>query len=195
MNPNYATLNSYNDVISSDISVGQYTGSPAPSSKSKESSKSNESNISAPTAPSSSIIPALNNKIYVMEAVLEGYNMVPEILTNASAVLTLIYDPAKQGFHMSLKLKKVKNMVACEIFTLNQFDSKEKFLMTLWENKSIANTVLMNVILDFIPFKPKEMGVSWSTLLSLIVQQKIVVSISTEKYPEGEIDGVLSILY
>jgi hypothetical protein len=53
----------------------------------------------------------------------------------------------------------------------------------------------MNVILDFIPFKPKEMGVSWSTLLSLIVQQKIVVSISTEKYPEGEIDGVLSILY
>lgn len=195
MNPNYATLNSYNDVLSTDISVGQYTGPPAPISKSKEASKTNENAMSAPNAPPSSTTLNLNNKIHVMEAVLEGYNMVPEILTSASAVLTLIYDPVKQGFYSSLKLKKVKNMVACEIFTLNQFDQKDKLLMTLWENKNIANTVLMNVILDFIPFKPKEMGVSWSTFLNMIVQQKIVVSISTEKYPEGEIDGVLSVLY
>lgn len=194
MNPNYATLNSYNDVLSTDISVGQYTGSPAPKTKAKEAVKSNESTTSAPPSVAAST-PILNNKIYVMEAVLEGYNMVPEILTSASAVLTLVYDPAKQGLLMSLKLKKIKNMVACEIFSLNQFDQKDQLLMTLWENKNIANTVLMNVILDFIPFQPKEIGVNWSAFLSLIVQQKIVVSISTEKYPEGEIDGILSVLY
>jgi hypothetical protein len=187
MNPHYATLNSYNDVVSSDLSLLQYPGSPAPKSK-----KEAVNTMSAAIPPT---IPVLNNKIYVLEAVLEGYNMVPEILTNASAVLTLIYDPAKQGFQMSLKLKKVKNMIACEIFTLNQFDQKEQLLMKLWENKSIANTVLMDNILDFIPYKPKEMGVNWSSFLNLIIQQKIVVSISTEKYPEGEIDGVLSVLY
>jgi hypothetical protein len=194
MNVRYATLNSYNDINAADLSLLQYPASPE-SKKEATNTMNQPSNENAMSAAIPPVIPVLNNKIYVMEAVLEGYNMVPEILTNASAVLTLIYDPAKQGFHMSLKLKKVKHMVACEIFSLNQFDQKDKLLMTLWENKSIVNTVLMNIILDFIPYKPKEAGVNWSELLNLIVQQKILVSISTEKYPEGEIDGILSVLY
>jgi hypothetical protein len=175
MNVRYATLNSYNDINKADLSLLQYPASPE-SKKESTNTMNQPSNENAMSAAITPILPVLNNKIYVMEAVLEGYNMVPEILTNASAVLTLIYDPSKQGFHMSLKLKKVKNMVACEIFSLNQFDQKEKLLMTLWENKSITNTVLMNIILDFIPYKPKEAGVNWSELLNLIVQQKILVS-------------------
>ena len=173
MNPNYATLNTYNEVDEADLSLIQYDPSQA-SQKPK---------------------PLISDKLYVMEAVLEGYHLTPEILTNASAVLTMIYDPSKNGFHVSIKIRKVVNMVACQLFMLNDYDEKDRYIMTLWENTNIKDTSMMNVIIDFIPFLPKKSGLTWPVLLDMIIKQKIIVSISTEKYPEGEIDGLLNVLY
>lgn len=174
MNTNYATLDTYNEVDKSDLSLLQYDPSQA-----------------QPEKP----LPLSQDKIYVMESVLEGYNMTPEILTNASAVLTMVFDPSKHGFHVSIKIRKVANMVACELFMLNNYEEKDRFIMTLWENENIKDTTMMNVITDFIPLLPKKTGLTWNTLLDLIIKQKIVVSISTERYPEGEIDGILNVLY
>jgi hypothetical protein len=178
MNTRYATLNSYNTIDTSDLSIVQYD--PSKSKKKKEKEKT----------------PSLfNDKLFILESVLEGYNMSPEILTDASAVLTMVYDPSKNGFQVSLKIRKIKHMVACQLFMLNNHDEKDKYIMTLWENKNIKDTTSMNLIIDFIPFLPKKTGMTWPVLLEMIIKQKIIVSISTEKNPEGEIDGVLNVLY
>jgi len=192
MNSTYATINTYNEANNGDdlskLTINYPPSTPPP--------PSTPAPLSLTTTAATSNYPVLahdksSNRIRVVEAVLEGYTMEPPIPTNASASLTLIYDPSKNSLIMSLKLRKLFNMHSCALYECNEEGEKGRLVMMLWENDSVQDTSFLSVVMDTLPIN-KDL---WSSLLSLIKRQRLLATITTEKYTDGEIDGLVSILY
>jgi hypothetical protein len=186
MNSNYATIDTYNEANNGDdLSRLTINYPPSPSSSTTTTAAAATNNYPVLAHDKSS------NRIHVVEAVLEGYTMEPPIPTNASASLTLIYDPSKNSLIMSLKLRKLFNMISCALYECNDDGEKGRLVMMLWENDSVQDTSFLSVVIDTLPIKRD----LWSSLLSLVKRQKLLATITTDKYIDGEIDGLVSLLY
>lgn len=184
MNSTYATIDTYNEANNGDdlskLTINYSPLTPAPISP----------HLASTTYPVLAHEKS-SPRISVLEAILEGYTMEPPIPTNASAVLTLIYDPSKKSLIMSLKLRKLFNLLSCALYECNEQGEKGNLVMTLWENDSIQDTSFLSVVMDTLAIPTDK----WMSLLSLVKRQKLLASIMTQIYPDGEIDGIVSILY
>jgi hypothetical protein len=185
MNSYYATIDTYNQVNSNDLS--KLTIDYAPPTTAPKTTNTSTHNSTYPVLAHDKS----SQRIHVLETVLEGYTMEPPIPTNASAVLTLIYDPSKNSLIMSLKLRKLFNMLSCALYECNEDGEKGNLIMMLWENDSIQDTSFLSVVMDTITIPTEK----WQSLFSLVKRQKLLATITTQKHPDGEIDGIVTILY
>jgi hypothetical protein len=162
MNFNYATLQNYNEVYSSDLS--NYT-------------------------------PQYDNElknINVYDAVLEGDNMEPENDTIAHGNLILILDREVNGFFVSLNVHKIKDPIECVLQLLDKDDMVSETIMTIWKDK-LNNLITGRLTSTF--FSLNKIGYNMNDFYNLLCSQKVIVTIKTKSFPNGEIDGILKKIY
>lgn len=155
MNPGYATLKTYNEVLISDTDIQEE-------------------------------YPNLND-FHLFESNLNGKNLYSDIITNGQSKILIIYDVIKKIFFFNIELNNIYNIISCGIYMLNEQDEMDQLLLEIF-NKTRKNKLQKIISFDQLKF-------DLELFFRLIMNEKIVICIKTESYPNGEIVGFIKLIY
>jgi hypothetical protein len=136
------------------------------------------------------------NKFIIGNALLEGYNCLPIVKTDSSGYFYFMLDNEKNGFYFQLVIRKLRGFLNCKIYSLNEEYEIDKSLFSIQSstNFDLYDILTGNFIQGFIPISHCFISMSLDKLYKMIQQNRILISIETVDYPEGEICGLLTCL-
>jgi len=128
---------------------------------------------------------------HVFEAFLDGDTLEPETDSDATASLILILDREKNGFFVSLRVQHLKDATRCSLFSLQNFVVNKEIIKLF--SMPIKNYYSGKLVSKFFNFANLKIPVQ--EFLQYLFNDGIVVSMSTETFPNGEIEGILKKIY
>lgn len=193
MNTQYATLHSYNEIMETN---------PFLRGQEQEQELEIENILNKDMIEPEDIPERDSCSVRVLDAALEGYHMSPEIDTVASGNVTLVADRKEKGFHVTLKVRKLTGMTGFDLYTINDEDEMGDLFLRIHEvpelEVNITKRVSGTLLGGFLGYENREKKfkkTSWRSFLLMVKKQNILAVIRTKDHPEGELTGLLKIIF
>jgi hypothetical protein len=137
--------------------------------------------------------PPAAGDVILLDCPMEGYFYEPPIDTRLNASLTLVM--TKTGVLFLVKVKRAIGIIRVDLRLINDEEEPSDVIAELYtatqiDTQTLKNGVLAKGLLSYgSSFKNDAM--SHETLLELVTSKKVMASVSTVDYPDGEAAGIV----
>lgn len=127
------------------------------------------------------------NDFHLFETNLNKDNLCLNIITNGNSKILIIYDVIKKILFFNIELNNIYNIISCGIYILNEQDEMDQLILEIFNKTEEKN---LQKIISF-----SQLKFDLELFFKLIMDEKIVICINTESYPNGEIVGFIKLIY